>query len=68
MSILARLGQDGQEPNMIFVASAKDFQITSIGIQLNWPVVGVAGIITVAAWLVFVVGFCFHSERIKSIL
>ncbi len=38
---------------MMFIATAVDFEIKSFGLQLEWPVVGVAVVAAVASWLVF---------------
>ena len=48
-----QLVQNPEDPNMIFVATAVDFEIKSIGFQPNWLVIGATALIIVAAWFVF---------------
>jgi hypothetical protein len=53
MFFFSGTGQYSEEPNMIFIATAVDIEIKSFDIQLNWPIIGAAALIIVAAWLVF---------------
>ena len=54
MFFLDKTGQNCEDPNVIFMASALDFEFKSISFHANWPVIGVAGLAIVAAWLVYV--------------